>query len=342
MDTRAEGFNCVVATTSRSNNIYMGQNYWHGNPSTFAETVQLVQSYVKEEVVRETKNKQLYYHTLDHALAVQRRAERIFQEIQFELSQDKSGKKLERLRSLTSLCGLAHDMVQLFHPPARVNSPRRHISELSERETANKLIQYIQKLNRELATYKIEPSSLFDNSDLQIIQDAIVATICKLDPLSGQGNYSFSSHSIYQPYLYDSQPKISVIGSIIALADLGTLGMEGIDKYIHDGILIFLEDNLDLKELILYGDRSNINGKMVRPRLLAMARFMVSFARERYARFEPEISVFAPAIRQIFRDQIFVYLNLDNIAAIEEIVPTQEDTSLPKLIDFFRLDKNYS
>ena len=319
----------------------MRQNYCNENLSSFAETVQLVESYVREEIVRETNNKQLYYHTLDHALAVQRRAKEIFQKIQFELSRDESGKKLERLKSLTSLCGLAHDMVQLFHPSARVNSSRKHISELSERETANKLLRYIQKLNRELATYKIEPSSLFDDRDLQIIQDAIGATICKLDPLPSKGNYSYSSHSIYQPYLYDSQPKISVVGSIIALADLGTLGMEGIEKYIQDGILIFLEDNLDLKELILYGELSNLDCEMVRLRLLAMARFMVSFAHERYARFELEISGFSPAIRQIFRDRIFVYLNLDNIASIEEIVPTQDNASLPKLIDFFRLDKNY-
>ena len=318
----------------------MRQNYWNGNPNSFAKTVQLVKSYVREEVVRETKNKQLYYHTLDHALAVQSRAEQIFQKIKFELPQDKSGKKLERLESLISLCGLAHDMVQLFQSQPIARLPRQHISGLSERETAAKLLRYIQNLNRELAAYQVEASTLFDDCDLEIIQDAIGATICESGPQFSKVKYSFSSYAIYQPYLYDPQPKISVVGSIIALADIATLGMEGIEKYIQDGILIFLEDNLDLKELILYGDRSNLDLKIVRLRLLTMAQFIVSFARERYARFEPEISSFTPAIRQILRDRLFIHLNLDNIALIEAIVPYQDNVSLPELIDFFRLNKN--
>ena len=317
----------------------MRQNYWNENPNSFAETVQLVKNYVADEIKRETKAKQLYYHTLDHSLAVQRRANYIFLQLKSVLSQSQSTQELERLKILVDLCALAHDMVQLFDLHSKVDRPRRHISGQSEIKTVNKLLQYIQNLNQQLATYKVTNSILFNNSDRQIIQDAILATICQLDPQAGKAKYSFSTFSVYQPYLYDPKPKISIVGSIVALADLGTLGMEGVESYIRDGILIFLEDNLDLKKLIIYGDRANLDQTSVKIRLLNMAKFMVNFAKERSARFELEISSFAPTARQILREKVFIYLNPESIAKIEKIVPTDDSTSLPTLIDFFRLNE---
>ena len=115
--------------------------------------------------------------------------------------------------------------------------------------------------------------------------------------------------------------------------------MEGVESYIRDGILIFLEDNLDLKKLILDGDRANLDRMRVKLRLLAMTRFMVNFARERYARFELEISSFTPTARQILRGKVFIHLNPESIAEIEKIVPTDDSTSLPALIDFFSLNE---
>ena len=325
---------------SRTNNTqYMRPNYLNENPNSFVETVELVKNYVVDEIRRETKTKQLYYHTVDHSFAVQRRAKHIFQELEFVLSQSRSSQELERLKILTDLCGLAHDMVQLFNLLSTVGKPRRHISGQSEIETANKLLQYIQDLNQQLATCPQSNSILFNDRDREIIKDAILATICQVDPQAGKAKYSFSTFSIYQPYLYNPQPKISVVGSIVALADLGTLGMEGVESYIRDGILIFLEDNLDLKKLILDGDRANLDRMRVKLRLLAMTRFMVNFAKERYARFELEISSFTPTARQILRGKVFIHLNPESIAEIEKIVPTDDSTSLPALIDFFSLNE---
>ena len=317
----------------------MRQNYWNENPSSFAETVGLVKDYVVDEIRQETKAKQLYYHTLDHSFAVQRRTKQIFQELDFVLSQSKFSPELERLKILADLCGLSHDMVQVFCLHSTVGKPRQRIPGQSEIETANKLLRYIGNLNQELATYKLNSSILFNDHDQQIIKDAIEATICKLDPQAGKAKYSFSTGSIYQPYLYDTRPKISLIGSIIALADLGTLGMEGVENFIRDGILIFLEDNLDLKNLILNGDRTNLDRMIVKSRLLTMARFIVNFARERYARFELEISSFTPIARQTLREKVFIYLNPESIAEIEQIVPIDDSTSLTTLIDFFSLNK---
>lgn len=326
----------------------MKQNYWNKKPSSFAETVQLVENYVQAEIRQETKDKQLFYHTLDHALAVKRRASSIFQAIKSALAQEISADELKRLESLVNLSALAHDMVQLFDSSTQVNQPRKRLTGLSETETANKLLRYIQNLNQELTAYDLKSAILFSDRDQQIIQDAIAATVCCHDPQAGIANYTFSAHSLYQPYLYESQPKISIVGSIIALADLGTLGMEGVDKYIQDGILVFLEDNPNYEELIVdcnshkYEPQTGFgmsDGNLIRKKLLAMARFMVSFAYERKARFEREISGFSPQVRQTLRDQVFIYLSQATLEKVEAVVPTHKNVSLEELIDFFCLPK---
>lgn len=326
----------------------MKQNYCHKKPSSFAETAQLVESYVRNEITQEAKEKQLFYHTLDHAFAVKRRASCIFQAIRPVLAQDIPDDELKRLESLINLSALAHDMVQLFDSSTLVEQPRKRFSGLSETETANKLLRYIQKLNQQLITLGVKPDILFSDRDQQIIQDAIIATVCQPDPQAAIANYTFSTHSLYQPYLYQLQPKISVVGSIIALADLGTLGMDGVEKYIQDGILIFLEDNPNYKGLLLDGNSRIYQSKnsvdlsernLLKTKLLAMARFMVSLAQERKARFELEISGFPEPARQILREQVFVYLNQENIDKLEKIVPTKNNASLEDLINFFRMPK---
>lgn len=326
----------------------MIQKYSDKQPSSFADTVRLVEDYVREEIIKEARHKQLYYHNLDHAIAVKRRANYIFQQIEPVLSQHKSDAEIMRLKSLVGLCGFAHDMVQLFEPVTAANQPRKRPIRLSEVETANKLLRYIDKLNRELtAVASHKPSILFSDRDLHIIRDAIEATICIRDPLAGKVDYTFSPYSIYQPYLYEPSPKISIVGSIIALADLGTLGIDGVENYIRDGILVFLEDNLNFKPIILNCNFSQpdsltcygLDRQQLKAKLLAMARFMVNLARERQSRFELEISGFTEPIRYILRHQIFIYLDRENIQKLEAVIPTGNNVSLPELIDFFCLQE---
>lgn len=331
-----------------STKVVMKQDYWDKKPSSFADTVQLVENYVRQEIIREVRVKQLYYHNLDHALAVKRRANYIFQKIEPILSQNKSLAEIKRLACLIDLCGFAHDMVQIFEPNTSSCQPRKRRAGLSETATANKLLRFIQKLNRQLAACQIDPSFTFSDRDRKIIRDGILATICTRDPQAGQANYSFSPYSIYQPYLYEFSPKASIVGKIIALADLGALGIDGVESYIKDGILVFLEDNPDIEGTIstynssgcqnfdcYYGDGSSA----IASKILTMTRFMVSLARERKARFELEISGFEEPIRQILREQVFIHLTQKNMQKIEAMIPTQDDANLAQLIDFLSLDK---
>lgn len=329
----------------------MTQKYWEQKPTSFTEMVQLVEQYVEGEIVQEIKDKQLYYHNLNHALAVKRRANSIFQAIKPILTENHSPQELTRLESLIGICGLAHDMVQIFEPTLP-NLTRKRLSGSSELQTANKLLRYIQNLNQSLTqalqTEELDSSLLFSDREQQIIRDAIMATICIRDPQGSKAAASWSPHAIYQPYLYDAQNKISIVGSIIALADLGALGMDGVEAYIQDGILVFLEDNPHLKELVINchfpSDRLNpseqdTTRELTRVKLLAMSRFIVDLAYERRARFEQEIAGFIPQMRQILRNQVFIYLNQESINQVKSLVPNQSSANLSELINFFCSNK---
>jgi hypothetical protein len=317
----------------------MRQKYWSQKPASFTEIVQLVERYLQAEIVQEAKDKQLYYHNFSHALAVKRRAISIFQAIRPVLADSYSLQSLTRLESLISICGLAHDMVQIFEPTP-VNYSRKRLSGSSETETANKLLGYIQQLNQALVREGYDASFLFSDREQQIMRDAIIATICIPDPQGNKAEVSFFDYSIYQPYLYDSQTKISIVGSIIALADLGALGMDGVEAHIQDGILVFLEDNPHLQELVLNCYYPNSSSKdITHAKLLTMTRFIVDLAHERKARFEQEIAGFMPQMRQILRDRVFIYLNQDSINQIETLVPNHSSVSFSELISFFCSNK---
>jgi hypothetical protein len=297
-------------------------------PSSFSETVQLVENYALEQIQQQTRQKQLYYHTVTHAIAVKRRAKIIFQAIRPSLETENNSHQLNRLANLIDLCAITHDLVQEITPAIEPHTARKRPFRISELATIDKLTEYITALDRQLTQQNIDDSAKFNHSDLQIITEAIAATICELAP-----------NSIYQPYLYNSPPKISLVANIIALADLGTLGMEGIKPFIHEGILIFLEENPDLVELIINrSDRENIreeDNQITKQRLLNMTRFMVDLARDRCLRFKQEITSFPEVAQQILQEQIFKYLKLDTIHQIEKLTPIDDHHNLEELLNFF-------
>lgn len=313
----------------------MIQKYWSPKPTSFAETVESIQQYIQAEIIREAKNKQLYYHNLNHAIGVQRRSRLIFQAIKPALVEQHSLQELNRLAGLIDVCALAHDMVQVFEP-SLPNCPRKRKLGLSEETTADKLLDYIKKFNQAVAKEKHDFSILISDREQEIIRDGIIATICIPDPHRGKMENITSSRSIYQPYLYDAKEKVSIVGSIIALADLGTLGIEGVEAYLQDGILVFLEDNPHLFDLVANCDLSNCSElKATRAKLLGMAQFIVELARERQALFEVETAGFETRIRQILQNQVFVHLNQESVNRVRSLVPHKSDTSLSELVSFF-------
>ena len=320
-------------------------NHYNQLPDSFEKAILKVQNFTFQEIKKETIQKQLYYHTWDHANAVKRRANIILQAIEpfwEKVCQSKGIEvDLKRMKQLIELCAIAHDMVQNFLTNTSVHTSRKRETGASETATITKLIGYIKELNRQLIEQKEYNFAIFTDSDIKIITEAIEATICLYDP---------SDNSIYQPDLYDGNKNLSIPAQIIALADLGSLGMEGINSYFQEGSLIFLEENPDIVPLLInkIANKLDINSldqeqqelwENVRQRLLRRARFQINFARGRKARLERELQGLPTEFISILRDKVFKYLNQETIQEIELLTPTEDDTKLEKLIDFFELVK---
>ncbi|NEO93582.1 MAG: hypothetical protein F6K56_26610 [Moorea sp. SIO3G5] len=310
-------------------------------PSSFVEAVTRVKTFALLEMEKETERKQLYYHTCDHVKGVQRRADRIFQTIrpywEAGLDNDIAPDYLSRMKQLIDLCAIAHDMVQEFVPQIQPYTSRRRESGVSEAATITKLLDYIKNQNECITKQTPNHLALFTDSDLQIITEAINATICC---------YDTSDNTIYQPDLYYSDKNLSLVARIIALADLGTLGMEGIEAFNEEGSLLFIEENTDIIPIILNRDFTDSQAidkqtlyENIRQRLLKRTRFQVNFAKGRMTRLARELKGFTAEAISVLTHEVFKYLNPAIIKAIEFSTPTANDTKFDKLIEFFELDK---
>jgi hypothetical protein len=306
-------------------------------PSTFASAVARLKNFALEEFDREIAQKQLYYHTREHINNVQRRANIIFQAIrpdwEISLKDNATPDYMARMQLLLDICATAHDMLQIFLPETQPHQSRRREMGISETATIKKLFEYINILNQQQDEQNLNSLAQFTEADLVIIRDAIEATICLYEP---------SEQAIYQPALYDSSKPLSPIARIIALADIGALGMEGVAAYEREGSLLFLEENPDVIPILLNhktlaSDHPELY-ENIRQRLLRRARFQISFAKSRLTRYAREIEHLPADAIQFLTYEVFQYLNPKTIQEIDSKTPSAEDTPLEALITFFKLE----
>jgi hypothetical protein len=290
-------------------------------PKTFAESVNLVEEYALLQIAESSCQQLLHYHNENHVSAVKRRARLIFEAIAPFLSLNET--VFQRTQLLIDLCATAHDMVQVFseHSP---DTSRKRPHGVSEAETITQLVAYIHNLNQQIFQHDPRSDAVFTDSDIEIIREAIEATVCE---------YDVSDRSLYQPSLYQTNKSPNTVALVIALADLGALGIEGIDAYNQEGRLIVLEENPDVVSIVKVQPCMNIEAfnqleqqyENVRQRLLKRTNFQVDFARGRLRRFEREVdSLHEGAIYQL-KTQVFKYLNSGTIKEIELTTPALPD-----------------
>lgn len=323
---------------------------------SFQAALKRALDFVTSTFEQEIKRKQLYYHGMDHVQGVARRAFMIFDALVPFLEADSSllamakgpearslASDWSRQRDLLYLSAIAHDMLQLFLPQDDPHRTRQRESGRSEAATFEQLHQWMDQLNHAfLRSDCADPTGLpFRQSDIDLIREAIAATVCQLDPTEG---------AIYQPQLYPSKnsstrslsalPNISLVARCLALADIGTLGIDGIAAYQKEGSLLLLEENLDVAEFVTGTvDLSSDEQEGLRLRLLKRARFQVAFAKSRLARLDLELrGLPAPAIREL-KQVVFTHLTPATVACIESTTPTNQHTSISTLLAFFQVER---
>lgn len=279
-----------------------------------------VKSFALQEFDRQIQSHQLYYHTHDHIAQVQRRSQLISDTIRPNLSQD----EIAQIDRLLDLCVVTHDMIQIFQAQPHPHSTRTRSSGVSETATLDQLIDYIDS---------VCPGT-FTDLDRNIIRAAINATICAYDP---------EQQAIYQPSLDD--PDLPIVARILALADLGALGIDGIEMYNREGSLLFLEENLDVVPLLITGKIEQLEttdpslAENIRQRLLKRSRFQVNFAKSRLARFDHEIRGFPESAIDKLRHEVFQHLRTETVQEIENRTPISDQASLKALLEFFRFEQ---
>jgi hypothetical protein len=292
--------------------------------NAFAATLNQIQAAAFQEFDREIVERSLYYHNYDHVRAVQHRANVIFQTIRPYL---KVTDQPERLELLLDFCAATHDVIQIFLPITSLHASRRRESGVSEAATLDLLLQLIYQTNASLT-----------KSDLSIIRESIEATVCTYDP---------QENSIFQPTLYHSADPISLVARILALADIGSLGIEGITSYNAEGSLLFLEENPDVLILIEQQEIKYLSSKApelyenIRQRLLKRTQFQVDLAKSRFKRFSQEILSFPPECLSDLRTHVFQHLTEATVTEIIQTTPTAADTPLETLLDFFQFDQRF-
>lgn len=316
----------------------MTQNQFQSTSSKakhLAIAVAQIEEFAIAQIEKEVEKKQLYYHNAAHAKAVKRRANQILAVVApyYQLHPQ----QLQKIHCLLDICAIAHDMVQDYLPIKIPHTPRKRETGVSEAATIKKLLKYIDQLNLEYQQ-NISKSPLFTPVDLATIRETIETTICLVD---------CKNHSVYQPNLYDQNKNISLPAKIIALADLGALGMEGIESFLAEGSLIFLEENPDIIPLIhLYeADKKVFKLKpeyvYLKDKLLQQAQFEIDFAKGRLTGLNQELATFPPPVRQTLKTQVFKYLTPETIQTIEKTTPTDPKTNLSDLLKFFNFSQYF-
>jgi len=288
--------------------------------TTFTECIDKVKTFSLQEFDRQIQFHQLYYHTRDHIALVQRRSQLIFNAIRSDLTVD----AVEQIERLLDLCVIAHDMIQVFEAETQPNRSRQRSMGVSETATLERLLNYID----------LHCSTAVSDLDQAAIQSAISATICA---------YDAKEQAVYQPAL--NQPNLSIVARILALADLGALGIDGISVYNREGSLLFLEENLDVVPFLITGEIRQLAttdprlAENIRQRLLKRCRFQVNLAKSRLARFEREIEGFPKNAIDKLRREVFQHLNAATVQEVEATTPTSDRASLKELLEFFNLEQ---
>lgn len=284
----------------------------------------------KENFLKSSQSKEtLAFHNINHTMSVIDRFEKI---INF-LKKEKINVGSERDQQIGKLGASFHDTVQDFienkeiEPDIVGGNPnpyvgyekimRKRMISANERASADCAITYMREVN------KMKPNT-FTKRDEEIIRKQIDVTIPGFDPKAG---------TVIQPKL-DQNSQSSVIDKALALADLGTAGMENPDIFIAEGDNLFREENLDILDAIYAIENGiqicNENKAYYKHRMLGWSKSQPVFATGRKNLFDKEVGCFPQVVQKKLKEEIFNKFD-SSIEAIKEIARKRENMTFEEI-----------
>ncbi len=223
----------------------------------------------------------LEFHNETHTQEVMERTRRILEAM---------GVSERRIR-LGELLAAYHDTIQGFQEKKRERDGAmmrdRFISK-NEEESANELIAYMKSC-----------PGVFDDEEIGIVLSGIQHTV---------PDWDIPNKTVKQPTFLDSittalgqlldSNSPELVKRALALADLGTAGMDGWEKYIPEGNNIFREENLDFPRLL----NDPAHREFLTKRMLSWSQAQVDFAKGRQKLLTTELGGLEPQMAQRVRE----------------------------------------
>lgn len=213
----------------------------------------------------ENARDRLAFHNSEHTESVIERTGRILKAIQKALPHMVSDRDI----ALGRFSAAAHDTMQIW---SERDGERKRDTENNEFQSTRDAFEFMRKSNIEAA------QEIYTADDFATVGYALHATIPKFN--SEQG-------TVIQPGLLHDVP---LVAQALALADLGTAGMDGPERFLKEGNALFREEKLDVLEMLQYPEvLTNDQIENICERIRKWSWFQVSFAVGRKALLDAEL-----------------------------------------------------
>lgn len=253
----------------------------------------------------------LEFHNTKHTEDVERRIRAILQAMQAS----------ERHVLLGALLGAYHDTVQEYVADTKSDGSvmrKRHIG-VNETKSAE-----------ELATFMRARPTAFTEEEIAIVDPGMQNTVPGFDPelkAVVQPNFLKSINNDFEwEHPNDS---LELVKRALALADLGTAGMDGPDKFLPEGNAVFREENLDVPELLNKPEAR----KFLTDRMLAWSKGQITFAETRKALLDRELKGLPEKMADEVR-KLFSKFG-DSIKAATDQLATRKQMTFEELVASF-------
>lgn len=253
----------------------------------------------------------LEFHNTKHTEDVARRVEEILRAIGAD----------EKRVLLGKLIAAYHDTVQAYERDERKDGSVMRKRKIEENEAASYL---------ELEAFMNKHPALFTDEDRRIAKGGIDNTVPRFDPELKtviQPNVFKSIEATLDRQFTADSPEL--VERAVALADLGTAGMDGSEAFLPEGDAVFREENLDIASSL--GDPEKREALM--KRMMDWSRGQVTFAKRRKELLERELAGLPDAMKQQI-GKLFGRFD-ESIAAAEKQLAKREQMSLEELAESF-------
>jgi hypothetical protein len=248
----------------------------HSVPAPFQERfvqdgIQEAQSLIRSrfELAPPEKEDNLDFHNIQHTEDVIRRTENILRAIQRVTVHVVSEKDI----ALGRLAAAFHDVVQEWkEQEAQGKTLRQRFIGKNEEASADEAIAF---LDREASGQADQGLS---EEDFEIVAEAIRGTV---------PGFSMEKKTVIQPNITEQS---SLVARALALADIGTAGMDGAENFLREGDALFREENLDIMRALRNQEElSNEVKEGYRNRMIAWSKFQPIFAKGRQELLDEEL-----------------------------------------------------